>query len=97
MVVWDKYQKAVERAKSRNENPPPYPNDPHTVSDPQKKMKQKPRKPSRKDIKSPMVQCMYSTAATCVQVGTDIGSNYFVKCRISGESDSLCNVVDASE
>jgi len=36
MVVWDKYQVALDLLKKRNEDPPPKPVDPHVTADPPK-------------------------------------------------------------
>jgi len=93
MAVCDDHQAACDLSKSWNEDPPPKPNDPHSVSDPPKKLTQKPIKLIRKDIESPMVQCMCSTSY-CVQVGTDIGSLCFSKCRVTSPASHQhpCNV-----
>jgi len=62
MVVWDEFQVALDLSKKRNEDPPLKPIDPHSTADPPKQLTQKPRKPSWKDVESPMIQCICSTA-----------------------------------
>jgi len=74
-AVWSDFDKRRAEAEKNNEDPPPFPK--HPISG--KELRRKPPVVSNKDLESPMVQCMCSTA-TCNQEGTDIGSSCFVKC-----------------
>ena len=81
MEIWDRYQQMKKAAETAGDPAPPEPN---YRGD---KMTRKPRKPGTKDLESPLVQCMCSTAR-CLREGTDIGSLCFVRCRMQDDDDN---------
>ena len=81
MEVWNRYQQMRQAAENAGDPPPPNPSHNGDV------MNRKPRQPGAKDLESPMVQCMNSTAR-CVREGSDIGSLCFMRCRVKDDDDA---------
>ena len=81
MKVWNRYQQMKQAAEDAGDPPPP------NLSYKGDVMNRKPRQPGAKDLESPMVQCMNSTAR-CVREGSNIGSLCFMRCRAKDDDDT---------